>query len=120
MPSAPAARRTAISEDQVRQYREQGVVLLDRVVPPEHLALLRDECAVAMRTCDAAMDAAGKTVDGINHKGSRYFIGNPSVERRGLFDFIYGPLMADVCRTLLGPDAWVFWEQYVVKGAENG
>src|SRR4051812_11159114 len=76
MPAAPAAAaRTALSADQVRQYREQGVVLLDRVVPPEHLALLRDECAVAMRTCDAAMDAAGKTVDGINHKGSRYFIG---------------------------------------------
>jgi ectoine hydroxylase-related dioxygenase (phytanoyl-CoA dioxygenase family) len=28
--------------------------------------------------------------------------------------------MAEVCRALLGPEVWVFWEQYVVKGAENG
>ena len=114
------ATAAALSAEQVRQYREQGVVLLDRVVPPEHLALLRDECAVAMRSCDESMGAAGKPSDSINHPGSRYFIAQPSLERRQLFDFIYGPLLAEVCRTLLGPDVWVFWEQYVVKGPEKG
>src|SRR3954471_7764569 len=118
MTAAPAAAATpALTADQVRQYREQGVVLLDRVVPPEHLALLRDECAVSIASCDAAMDAAGKSVDGINHRGNRYFIGNPSMQRPRLFDFVYSPLMAEVCRALLGPEVWVFWEQYVVKGA---
>ena len=28
--------------------------------------------------------------------------------------------MADVCRATLGDTAYLFWEQYVVKGAEAG
>ena len=28
--------------------------------------------------------------------------------------------MADVTRQLLGPDVWLFWEQYVIKGADKG
>ena len=34
--------------------------------------------------------------------------------------FIFSDLMADICRATIGPDAFLFLDQYVVKAAEKG
>lgn len=115
--TAPPIR---ITPDQQRQYREEGYFLLERVIPDEHIDLLRDELALYMDAIHAEMDRQGKDVLGINHRNKRYFINNRYKESGRLREFLFSPLMAEVCRAALGPDAWLFHEQYVVKAAEQG
>lgn len=93
--------------------------MLKGVVPAAHLALLREVCMQFIAAHDAEMDAAGVTQQGINIRGNRYFIANRHKGTR-LTEFIYSDLMAEVCRATLGDNAYLFWEQFVVKGPEKG
>ena len=110
---------TLISDQARRQFREEGWFLLPGVVPAAHLALLREVCMQFIAAHDAEMDAAGVTQQGINIRGNRYFIANRHKGTR-LAEFIYSDLMAEVCRATLGDNAYLFWEQFVVKGPEKG
>jgi len=109
-----------ITDAQKRQYREQGYFLLESVIPPRHLAALRGECRRFMDEMDAEMDRQGVTTLGINHKGSRYFVPFGAERSAPLHDFVFSPLMADICRATVGEDAFLFLDQYVVKAAERG
>jgi ectoine hydroxylase-related dioxygenase (phytanoyl-CoA dioxygenase family) len=111
---------TPISPQQQQQYRDEGYFILERCIPPAHLELLREECARFIALIDAEMERAGTNVQGLNHRGSRYFIANRSRESARLREFLFSELMADICRATLGEEAYLFWEQYVVKCAEVG
>lgn len=117
---ATAAAAPILTARHIEQYREEGWCLIENAITPEHLALLRECCQAAIDATDAEMDRLGTDVIGINHRGSRYFSYSPSHQQPKLYQFIHSPLMAGICRTLLGPEAFVFWEQYVVKAAEGG
>jgi ectoine hydroxylase-related dioxygenase (phytanoyl-CoA dioxygenase family) len=112
--------RVQITEDQKRQYREEGYFILERALPEEHLELLRSEAQHAIAMVDRRMDEAKTDVMGICHRGKRYFSHNVYHDRPVLRQFLFSELMADVCRATLGPDAWLFWEQYVIKCADKG
>jgi ectoine hydroxylase-related dioxygenase (phytanoyl-CoA dioxygenase family) len=113
------AAQPLISEAQKKQFRDEGYFVLPGVVPAGHLAMMREICGQFIADYDAEMDAAGVTQQGINTKGSRYFIFNRHKGTR-LAEFIYSDVMAEVCRTALGENAYLFWEQFVVKGPEKG
>ena len=55
---------------------------------------------------------------GINARGKRYFSAMVYAERPELRPFVFGPTMAAVCRAVLGSEAYLFWEQYVIKAAD--
>jgi ectoine hydroxylase-related dioxygenase (phytanoyl-CoA dioxygenase family) len=109
-----------VTEEQKRQYREEGYFFLEGVIPAEHVAALREELQWCMDSIHSQMDRAGKDVIGINHRNRRYFISNRAKDSPRVRRFIYSPLMAAICRATLGPDAYLFHEQYVVKAAERG
>ena len=109
-----------ISEDQKALYRDEGYMILERAVTDSYLELLRGQCQQAIDQMDARMDAEGGDTLGINHRGSRYFVSNCFKEQPILREFLFSELMAEVCRATLGDNAYLFWEQYVVKGAETG
>lgn len=103
------------------RFEREGYFILERVVPAEYLQILRDEVTVAIMHIEAEMDAQGVERLGINSKNSRYFVSvlrdepdNPVAE------FVFSSLMANVCRATLGENAFLFYEQYVVKAAERG
>lgn len=115
------ATTPVITEEQQRQYREEGYFILERVIPEEHVALLRQECQRYIDEMDAQMERDGVDKMGINHKGSRYFISAYSQDKNPrLAEFLFSPLMREVCRATLGPEHYLFLEQYVVKAAEKG
>ena len=108
-----------IPEKLRQQFRDEGFFVLENVVPPEHLAMMREVCTEMITGYDAEMDAAGETQQGPNIKGNRYFIANRHEGTR-LPEFIYSDVMEQVCRATLGDSAYLFWEQFVVKGPEKG
>ncbi len=109
-----------VTEQQKQQFMDEGYFILESVIPEAHLELLRSQCQRFIDQKDARMAEAGTDTQGINHKGKRYFISNCFREEPKLRDFLFSDLMAEVCRATLGEDAYLFWEQYVVKGAETG
>jgi len=121
MPTAPTAARTSIvPADQQRQYHDEGYMVLERVIPADLLQMLREECSYFIGYADAELDMQGQSTMGITHRGSRYFIGNKYRLSQRLWRFIYSDVMAEVVRAALGDEAYLFNEQWVVKGAEKG
>ncbi len=101
------------------QFEQKGFFILERVVPPEHLQLLRDDCERLMNAEDARMDERGTDHLGLNFRRSRYFLSTWFSGGR-IQEFVFSDLMANLCLALLGPDAYLSFEQYVVKFPEKG
>lgn len=108
-----------ITEAQKRQYEEQGFFILEAVIPGEHLELLRGECQRLMDFLDAEMDERETDHLGLSFRGSRYFLSAWHKSQK-VREFIFSPLMADVCRATVGDTAVLAFEQFVVKAAEKG
>jgi ectoine hydroxylase-related dioxygenase (phytanoyl-CoA dioxygenase family) len=108
-----------VTEAQKQQFKDDGYFILEGCVPEEHLELLRDNCQDFIKAIDAEMEA--KKVDrlGINAKGKRYFAHDCYKKKPAMGRFIFSELMAQVCRAALGDEAYLFWDQYVVKGADK-
>ena len=109
-----------ISKSQIEQFREDGYMILESVIPVDHLQMLRDLCQKFIEQMEARMDREGTNVIGINHRDRRYFVSNCYKKEPKLCEFLYSEYMADICRATLVDDAYLFNEQYVVKGAEDG
>ena len=104
----------------VEAYRETGFAVLPTVIDDRTLGMLREECAYFVGYTDAGMDAQGVEVMGITHRGKRYFISNRYRSSARLADFLFGALMAEITTSFLGESVFLFNEQWVVKGADQG
>jgi ectoine hydroxylase-related dioxygenase (phytanoyl-CoA dioxygenase family) len=100
------------------QFRDEGYFVLDRVLTDEQLELLRGGAQYSIDKLDAAMDAAGTDSLGINHRGKRYFSNMIYQDRPELRQFLFSDTMAEICRATLGDEAYLFWEQYVIKAGD--
>ena len=109
-----------ITASQQRQFHELGYIILERVIPPALLEMLRSECDHAVAEMDRQMDEAGTEVINISHRGKRYFVSQCAGERQRLRTFLFGDLMAKVCRATLGDEADLHNDQFVVKGRDEG
>ncbi|MBW3637401.1 MAG: phytanoyl-CoA dioxygenase family protein, partial [Armatimonadetes bacterium] len=87
-----------ISPAHREQFQRDGYFILENVVPPEHLQLLRDKVMQNIARIDAEMEEKGVEKLGINHKGSRYFVGAYRNGDQEIGDFIFSDLMAEVTR----------------------
>jgi len=107
-----------VSPQMLDQYRAEGYFVLESVLSADELELLRSGAQYSMDRLDALMDAEGVDRLGINARGKRYFSAMVYQERPELRSFALGPTMAAICRRVLGPEAYLFWEQYVIKAAD--
>ncbi len=120
-PGRAAQRETArTSPPQSEQFAREGYAVFEGVFAGEALEILRAECAAFVAREDARMDAAGTDVLGLSHRGRRYFANECQRAAPALRRVLFSPAMAEVCRATLGPDAYFFFDQYVVKGPEGG
>jgi len=65
-----------VTQAQRQQFEEEGFFVLENVIPGSNLETVRAELDRFIARTEAAMDAAGTDVLGLNHRGKRYFIGN--------------------------------------------
>ena len=108
-----------ITKAMIEQYRREGFFILEGVIPDEALEGLREECHRYIDKFDREMEAKGVTQLGINHYKRRYFISNRGNESPIITSFLFGDLMSEVSRAVLGDDVYLFNEQYVVKAAQK-
>lgn len=107
------------SDEQRRLYRDEGYMFLDKAIPDNDLAMLREECDALVRAQDDEMDRRRTDVLNLSRRNSRYFVFLAYRDRPKLGSFIFSDLMAEICRATIGDDAMLFWEQFVVKGTDK-
>jgi len=108
-----------VTSRQTQQFRDDGYFILERCLPEKHLELLRDHCQFFIDEADAKMAAEGVERLGLCARGKRYFVSECYKKKPALGDFIFSDLMADICRATIGGEAFLFWDQYVVKGTDK-
>ena len=120
MSSTCVFKSSVISQDQIDQYHNEGYMILERVIPDDLLQMLREESSYFMGYKDAEMDAQNTEQHQLTIRRNRYFIGGKYHTSPRLWRFVYSDIMAEVCKAALGPDAYLFNEQWVIKAAEKG
>ena len=76
--------QSVVTEDQRRQYRDEGYFVLPNALSDADVELLRSGAAYSIAKADAAMDALGTDRVNINVRGRRYFSNKVAEERREL------------------------------------
>ena len=109
-----------ITNAQKQQFKEEGYFILENAIPQHYLDLLRGECQAFIDQANTKMDEENTDTLGLNHRNSRYFVANCFRDQPQLREFLFSDLMAEICLATLGEEVYLFWEQYVVKGAEAG
>ncbi len=115
--TAPAE---VVTDAHKAQFERDGYFVLEGVIPSAHLELLRAACQKGIDAIEARMDEQKTDVMGLNVRNSRYFVSGVNKLYPEVREFVFSPLMAEVCEATIGPDAFLFYEQYVVKAAEKG
>lgn len=111
---------TMITPDHRRQYEEEGYFILEGALDREQLDILENACEVLIDAMHAEMDRQGVDHIHISHRGKRYHIAKQFERAPRLSEYVFSELMADICRATIGDDAFLFYDQYVVKAAEQG
>lgn len=101
-------------------FRREGYVILPGFMPPAVLAAVRADCDAEVVRQDAEMATRGVQVDGINHHGRRYFVPQSHVRNPAMQAWVFSAAMAGVVRSVLGDEAQLFLDQFVVKGCDTG
>ncbi|HWN66573.1 MAG TPA: phytanoyl-CoA dioxygenase family protein [Haliangium sp.] len=116
----PSPAHFPFTEAHARQYREQGYFVVPSLFPAEIVAMLREECAWAVGLVEQAMDAVGRDHWGLNHRHRRYIVPLQYKRSARLPAFLFGDVLAAMCQVTLGSEAYLFLEQFVIKGAADG
>lgn len=114
------AVKTLLDDVQVRHFNERGFAVLDRVLPAPLLAAMQAECDRNLQLQLDAMDRVGATTLGLSQRNRRYFLPDRFEESNALTAFLFGPLVQSISRSLLGPDAYLFLDLFVVKPPRDG
>jgi ectoine hydroxylase-related dioxygenase (phytanoyl-CoA dioxygenase family) len=107
-------------ESQRHQFATEGYAVFAGALSIPMLDMLREQCSLFIQREDARMDALGVDSIGITHRGRRYFANQCQRTQPALRQMLFSPVMADICRVTLGEDAYFFFDQFVVKGPEDG
>ena len=111
---------TRISPDPIRQFHDEGYMIVPDFFDRQQLAVLRNECDAGIDEMHQRMDAAGTDLIHISHRGARYFINHQTDRSPALKQLAFSEQMAQLCRATLGDEVFFFLDQFVVKCAETG
>ena len=104
-----------ITQDNIKQFQNDGYFVLERIIEEKNLNELRVESQNALAIQTESMERAGAEKLGLTHKNKRYFLPCRHEESASLEHFLFGDLMIEIVRTILGRDAYLFLELFVTK-----
>src|SRR3954447_21513644 len=107
--------RPVVGARERERFAAEGYCVLPSVLPGSLLNLIREECDQAMATVHREMERLGIAVLGGSRRGRQYTPGNCRLTQPRLREFLFSDLVRDVCRSLLGAQAYLVWDQFSVK-----
>jgi ectoine hydroxylase-related dioxygenase (phytanoyl-CoA dioxygenase family) len=116
----PSTSTSPISDAHRQQFIDEGYFILESILPDEHLQILSDSCDHLIHVMHQEMDRLGTDHIHISHRGKRYHIAKQFEHAPRLSEYIFSDLMADICEATIGDTAYLFYDQYVAKAAEQG
>jgi phytanoyl-CoA hydroxylase len=115
----PTGPYRALTDEQVKQFDEQGFVVLEDVLDLQVIDAVRAECDVAEAKTDAFLNAQESGRFSIAESGAITFSTHLVVRNAVARAFSAHPLFADLCTDLVGPDVNLYWDQAVYKKPEK-
>ncbi len=109
-----------VTEDDIKQFHEEGYFVLESIISEQDLTELRIECKKSLDLQVESMERVGAETLGLSHKGKRYSLPCRHEESPCLERFLFGDLMMEIVRPVLGPDAYLFLELFVIKWPRTG
>lgn len=109
-----------VTEAHREQFQKEGYFVLQDAISSEHLEILAESCDRLIELMHEEMDRLKTDHIHISHRGKRYHIAKKYDQVPRLREYVFGNLMADICRATIGDTAYLFYDQYVVKSAEQG
>lgn len=107
-----------ITDDQKRQYREDGYFLLENVFPPAEMDRVAALIEAAQRRHEEALAARGGT-EGISRAGEITFTDHLAEKNPEIAAFVTRPEFVAIATQLVGPDVDLYWNQSVFKQPEG-
>ncbi len=107
-----------LTPERLATFEREGYLVLDSILPQPVVETLRAEADHALQWHEAEIEAQ-KTVDRLNYVGEHYFIPGRSRARPKLAEYLRNELMVHFCKELVGPDAYVFIELFILKLPHN-
>lgn len=101
-------------------YLEKGYMVLENAIPEPALAALDASCQVYLEEHMGLMAQVQADVLGLTHKDRRYFLPSWHDPDSDVGRFLFGDLMTRIVGRLLGPEAYLFLELFIVKSGRIG
>lgn len=114
------ADSSLITSRHEEQFKEQGYFILDSAIGQQQLEVLRGACDTLIDSMHQQMDRLGTDHIHISHRNERYHIAKQYNRVPQLDRFVFSDLMAEICRATIGSNAYLFYDQYVVKAGGKG
>jgi ectoine hydroxylase-related dioxygenase (phytanoyl-CoA dioxygenase family) len=109
-----------VTKDQIKQFHEEGYCVFEKIISEQDLAGLRFECEKHLRLQIASMERVGAETLGLSHKEKRYTLPCRHEESPFLEGFLFGEVMMEIIKSLIGNDAYLFLELFAVKWPKAG
>lgn len=103
-----------------RSFSEDGYCVMERAVPETALVALETSCQAYLEEHMGLMEQVRADVLGLTHKDRRYFLPSWHDPASEVGRFLFGDLMAEIVGRLLGPEAYLFLELFIVKSGRIG
>ncbi len=109
-----------ITEDKISEFHEEGYFVLERIISERDLEGLRIECQNSLELQMASMESVGAKTLGLSHREKRYSLPCRHEESPFLEEFLLGDLMMEIVGSVVGNDAYLFLELFVLKWPKTG
>ena len=109
-----------VNAEHAAQFESEGYFILESVISDTLMETLESSCDVLIKRMHDEMDRLGTDHIHISHRDKRYHIAKQFMYAPGLDRYVFSKLMEEICRQTLGDNAYLFYDQYVVKAAEQG
>lgn len=104
-----------IGNSQIKQYHEEGFMIIPGYLNSTELELVRDICSQSIEQIEQEMKAKNVDRDRINVLGKKYFINSARKKYPELNKIIFSKKAAEVCKAAIGQSSYLHNEQFVVK-----
>ena len=108
-----------VTDEQARQFDEQGFFVLNDVVPADLLDAVREETDRFEAGTEEFLQGFENKRLAIAESGAITFTTHLVAKSDRLRDFAKLDVFADLCADLIGPDANLYWDQAVYKKPEK-